>query len=690
MAKAATKPVRKAAPTTTAKVKKEKLVIARAPLDDIEQAAPITDEAISRLIGAATPATTLPLKALCSWPLNPRQTDPAGAEGIAELAGSIAAQGQLSPLIVRDLGRPSFIFGPNLHEVIAGERRRQALTLLAEDGRLAVDHPVDVKIVDWDDTTALLAAGAENMARADMHAMDEALLFEALLVSGLREVDIAAKLGTPERTVSRRRRLIRLIPEARDAFRAGLLNKSQADAMATGSRDRQATVLPRVLNGNRGWEAGSIVYALQADLPRVQYALFPRNRYVAEGGEIGGGNGAAEVFEDVELFRRLQEEAISARIGELREKWPWVERIEEAHGEVPTWGKHAWAANPPERFPGAGAVVAVSPDLTAVTVREDMLRPGELERWTKAVDDGRAEEIEAAREAEAAGEAVRAPGPDATGDGAGGEAGDGIEGPAPGEAARLMTQGQIEFVRAAQTEALREAVSRDPKTALAWTILVMMGAVEELSITPAQNARAREGDGHLTAVFDRLRPIWPDCPTREELKQATSRRFIWLSHKRLAASCFLALLELDIETLAGLLAEVAASRIACWHDPYNSARTPFVSRLNAEVARAARADDWLPEFWRPEKEFWKGYDLIGLKVALNHAEFDPAGLTGAKKGELVATLCDVSTDLTAGLPELRFTIASDQEDAVIAARAAVIAVAAPPAAPESTEEREAA
>jgi hypothetical protein len=160
----------------------------------------------------------------------------------------------------------------------------------------------------------------------------------------------------------------------------------------------------------------------------------------------------------------------------------------------------------------------------------------------------------------------------------------------------------------------------------------------------------------------------------------------------------MALTEQSDATLAGLLAEVAASRIACWHNPYVAARTPFVSRLNAAVAWTVRAEAHLPEFWRPEKDFWKGYDLIGLKAALAHAEFEPAGFHGAKKGELVATLCDVSPDLTADLPELRFLTANDQEDEVIAARAKILDAAPPAAAVASApagedgadEEREAA
>lgn len=644
-------------------------------------------------------SAVLPIVCLEPWALNPRQpfASEADDQAVRELADSIEAQGLLSPLLVRDTGRESFVQGVTLHEVIAGERRRRALNLLREELRIDRDFGVPVRLVVWDDAQALLAAGAENLARADMHAMDEALLFENLVKTGMQERDIAAKLGVGERTVYRRRRLCRLVPDAQSAFRAGKMTNAQAEALAGGDEDRQITMLPNMLRSN--CDPSYITRVMTEGYPVEKSALFSMKRYRDAGGRtdvvsgLGFDNKEVTVLLDVELFRSLQEEAIADRIGKLSEKWPWVDRLDQS--EYPFFrGEKGYSQNGGAiRFPGAGALVVVRPDLSKVDIYEDVLKPGHLERWQAAIQDGDQECLEEARDREEAGEVPEPP----PLPGKSGAVED--EGLAPGDAARLMTQPQIEFVRKAQTEALRAAVADDLRPiGLAWTILVMMGAVSEIQISYSQDAKAPDGDRYLIKAFDQLRPVWDECPSAEDLEKAMTRRFIWSERPWLAASCFQALMQLEEADLVMLVALLAASRIACWHNPYVSHRTSFVSPLNAAVAKAANADQLLGDFWEPEKEFWKGYDLIGLKAALAHADFDSAGLHGAKKGELLATLSDVSPDLTATIPELRFLTANDQEDAVIAARAKVLDAAPPAAAADPApaidagddEEREAA
>jgi ParB/RepB/Spo0J family partition protein len=650
-------------------------------------------------------SAALPIVCLEPWPLNPRQ--PVSSEeddrAIRDLANSIEAQGLISPLLVRDTGRDSFVKGVTLHEVIAGDRRRRALNLLREDLRIDRDFAVPVRIVAWDDAQALLAAGAENLARADMHAMDEALLFENLVKAGMQERDIAAQLGVGERTVYRRRRLCRLVSDAQTAFRAGKINKAQAEALAGGAEDRQVSMLPQLIEGSAspGW----IARVMTDGYPLATQALFSLQRYRDAGGTTDAlsmeeGGDERVILTDLELFKQMQEQEIADRIGALSGKWPWVDRVDQ--DEFP-FSVKGYARNGGSiRFPGAGALVRVSRDLTRVDVYEDVLKPGDWERWTKAVETGGEEALAEARAAEEAGEIPRPP--RLPGEAAPGEAGAGEEAPgeedsrAPGDASRLMTQPQIEFVRKAQTQALRRSLADHNKAALAWTILVMMGAVSEIQISYAMDAKANEGDEWLKQAFDGLRGIWTDCPSQEELKLDYGCRHVWREKPWLATSCFQALIEQSDARLLDLLAEVAAFRIACWHNPYVNARTPCVSPLNAAVAWAVKAEQDLPEFWKPEKEFWKGYDAIGLKAVLAHADFDPAGLHGAKKGELLATLADVDPEHTATLPELRFLTANDQEDAVIAARAKVLDAAPPPAAADPTpagdagadEEREAA
>jgi hypothetical protein len=87
-----------------------------------------------------TDTTSIPLNKLVAWDGNVRKT--AGTDtALAELAASIAAHGLLNNLLVRKERKGK-------HAVVAGGRRLAALQLLAEEGRIAKDHPVLCQLRD--------------------------------------------------------------------------------------------------------------------------------------------------------------------------------------------------------------------------------------------------------------------------------------------------------------------------------------------------------------------------------------------------------------------------------------------------------------------------------------------------------------------------------------------------------------
>src|SRR5271155_2501846 len=89
-----------------------------------------------------TDTTSIPLNKLVAWDGNVRKT--AGSDtGLAELAASIAAHGLLNNLVVRKDRKGK-------HAVIAGGRRLAALQLLADEGRIAKDHPVTCQLREDD------------------------------------------------------------------------------------------------------------------------------------------------------------------------------------------------------------------------------------------------------------------------------------------------------------------------------------------------------------------------------------------------------------------------------------------------------------------------------------------------------------------------------------------------------------
>jgi ParB family chromosome partitioning protein len=147
----------------------------------------------------------LPLANLTESANNPRRTfDPAA---LNELAESIRTQGLLSPLLVRPKGAQSY-------EIVAGARRYRA-------AQLAGLETVPVRIAELTDAQAIEASIVENLIRADVHPMEEASGFRALL--NMEEPkysieQIAARTGKKPVFIAARLKLTELVPAVVEAF----------------------------------------------------------------------------------------------------------------------------------------------------------------------------------------------------------------------------------------------------------------------------------------------------------------------------------------------------------------------------------------------------------------------------------------------------------------------------------------
>ena len=114
---------------------------------------------------AATEYRNVPLSILTESKTNPRRIFEDAA--LKELAESIRSQGVLSPLLVRPLNDRSF-------EIVAGARRYRA-------AQMAESETIPVRIVNLTDAEALEAQLIENLQRRDVHPLEEAQGFRALL-----------------------------------------------------------------------------------------------------------------------------------------------------------------------------------------------------------------------------------------------------------------------------------------------------------------------------------------------------------------------------------------------------------------------------------------------------------------------------------------------------------------------------
>ncbi len=178
----------------------------------------------------ATEYRNVSLSLLNESKTNPRRTFEEAA--LKELAESIRTQGVLSPLLVRPLTENGF-------EIVAGARRYRA-------AQMAEVPTVPVRIVNLSDAEALEAQLVENLIRSEIHPMEEAQGFRALL--DLEEPkysieQIAAKVGKTPVFVASRLKLTDLVPAAVDAFYADEIGVGHALLLAKLPADQQEQAL---------------------------------------------------------------------------------------------------------------------------------------------------------------------------------------------------------------------------------------------------------------------------------------------------------------------------------------------------------------------------------------------------------------------------------------------------------------
>ncbi|HEY2661732.1 MAG TPA: ParB/RepB/Spo0J family partition protein [Caulobacteraceae bacterium] len=140
---------------------------------------------------------------------------------IEELAASIREKGVLQPILVRPL--PG---SPGEFQIVAGERRWRA-------AQRAGLRQMPVVIRELDDLEALEIAIIENVQRADLNAIEEALGYKALMERFGRTQDaVAQTVGKSRSHVANALRLLGLPEAVQLELRAGRLTSGHARALA--------------------------------------------------------------------------------------------------------------------------------------------------------------------------------------------------------------------------------------------------------------------------------------------------------------------------------------------------------------------------------------------------------------------------------------------------------------------------
>ncbi len=147
----------------------------------------------------------LPLAQLVESPTNPRKRY--DQTSLEELAQSFRSRGVLEPLLVRPMNADQF-------EIVAGSRRYRA-------ARIAQLESVPARIREMSDAEALEVQCIENLQREDIHPLEEAQGFRALLDLPDQQYTVARiseRAGKTPGYVAGRLKLTELIPEIADAF----------------------------------------------------------------------------------------------------------------------------------------------------------------------------------------------------------------------------------------------------------------------------------------------------------------------------------------------------------------------------------------------------------------------------------------------------------------------------------------
>jgi ParB family chromosome partitioning protein len=168
--------------------------------------------------GASDRLKNLPIEFVRPNPANPRRAF--SEDDIAELADSIREKGVLQPILVRPMSGTS-----DVYEIIAGERRWRS-------AQRAGLHEIPVRVVQATDQEALELAIVENVQRADLNPIEEALGYERLASEfGHSHLDIARITGKSRSHIANTVRLLKLPESTRKHVVAGDLTAGHARAL---------------------------------------------------------------------------------------------------------------------------------------------------------------------------------------------------------------------------------------------------------------------------------------------------------------------------------------------------------------------------------------------------------------------------------------------------------------------------
>lgn len=198
----------------------------------------------------------IPIERITPNPDQPRRLFTEDA--LQELAASIREKGIIQPLILRP--DPENL---DAYQIVAGERRWRA-------AQIAQVHEVPAIVRAFNDTEVLEVAIIENIQRADLNPLEEALGYRQLIDRfGHTQEQLATAMGKSRSHLANMMRLLQLPPEIQTLVEDGALSAGHARALLTAS-DPIALARKAVSQGMSVREVEKAAKGAKASTPRAK------------------------------------------------------------------------------------------------------------------------------------------------------------------------------------------------------------------------------------------------------------------------------------------------------------------------------------------------------------------------------------------------------------------------------------
>lgn len=302
-------------------------------------------EAITPSPAVPPPTAALFLTQLYPSPTNPRTTF--NKAKLAELEGSIRKRGVLQPIIVRLNTPPPKKWPGAQYEIVAGESRWRAAQAVG------LEH-IPAIVREISDGEVLEIQLEENMRRAELHALDEAGVYQRLMSAsiGYSQQRVMDTFGLTEVYLKDRLRLLSLVKDGQDLFRSERILLGHAVALARlSAKDQERAIDPKPASDSP-WGA-----------PRIRGGLWQHERSLFDD----------EKAEKGDRFAGLKPVSV-------KELEVWI-------AENIRFDAAAAAADQPELFPDVAAVVTRAKEQLekVVSITYDHQVPPELKTNEKVL-----------------------------------------------------------------------------------------------------------------------------------------------------------------------------------------------------------------------------------------------------------------------------------------------------------------